>query len=103
VICFKVAAAEILMTNGLLAGYTGNVCQLFLRAGPYRFFFYSADRDEPLHVHAEREESDAKFRLEPVRLERSRGFGRAEIARVQRLVEENAILLARAWHEYFGN
>jgi hypothetical protein len=63
-----------------------------LRAGPYRFFFYSADRDEPLHVHVEREESDAKFWLEPARLERSRGFGRAEIARVQRLVEENAIL-----------
>jgi hypothetical protein len=27
-----------------------------LRAGPYRFFFYSADRDEPPHAHVEREE-----------------------------------------------
>lgn len=25
------------------------------REGPYRFFFYSADRDEPPHVHVERD------------------------------------------------
>jgi hypothetical protein len=73
-----------------------------LRAGPYRFFFYSADRDEPPHVHLEREEGKAKFWLEPVRLESSRGFVRVEIGRVQRLVEENTGFLLRSWHEYFG-
>jgi hypothetical protein len=73
-----------------------------LRTGPYRFF-YSADREEPPHVHVEREEGKAKFWLEPVRLERSRGFGRAEIGRVERLVAENAAFLLRAWHEYFGD
>jgi hypothetical protein len=35
----------------------------------------------------------AKFWLEPVRLERSRGFSRVEIGRMERLVAE--------WHEYF--
>src|ERR1017187_8338613 len=74
-----------------------------LRAGPYRFFFYSADRGEPPHVHVEREEGTAKFWLEPVRLEKSRGFGRVELGRIQRLVEENAAFLLRLWHEYFGN
>ena len=74
-----------------------------LRAGPYRLFFYSADRDEPAHVHVEREEAKAKFWLEPVRLETSRGFGRAEIVRIERLVAENAALLLRLWHEYFGS
>ncbi len=73
-----------------------------LRAGPYRLFFYSADRDEPTHVHVEREEGKAKFWLEPVRLESSRGFGRAEIGRIERLVAENVVLLLRSWHEYFG-
>ena len=72
-----------------------------LRAGPYRFFFYSADRDEPADVHVEQEEGMAKFWLEPVRLEGSRGFGRVEIGRIQRLVEENAAFLLRSWHEYF--
>ncbi|MBE0658194.1 MAG: DUF4160 domain-containing protein [Bryobacteraceae bacterium] len=74
-----------------------------LRTGPHRFFVYSADRDEPPHVHVEREDSTAKFWLEPVRLEYSRGFGRPEIVRIERLVSQNAATLLRAWHEYFGN
>jgi len=40
-----------------------------LRIGPYRFFFYSGDRDEPPHTHVERDRSIAKFWLEPVRLQ----------------------------------
>jgi len=27
-----------------------------LQIGPYRFFFYAGDRDEPPHVHVERED-----------------------------------------------
>jgi hypothetical protein len=45
-----------------------------LRIGPYRFFFYAGDRDEPAHVHVERESHKAKFWLDPVRLEQSGGF-----------------------------
>ena len=73
-----------------------------LRVGPYRLFFYSADRDEPPHVHIEREEGKAKFWLEPVRLEKSSGFSRAELGRIERLVAEDAVFLLRSWHEYFG-
>jgi hypothetical protein len=52
-------------------------------------------------VHIEREEGMAKFWLEPVRLETSRGFGRAELVRIERLVAENAAFLLRSWHDYF--
>ena len=72
-----------------------------LREGPYRFFFYSADRDEPPHVHIERDEASAKFWLDPVRFERSQGFGRAEIKRLERVVGENREHLLRSWNEYF--
>ena len=48
------------------------------------------------------EEGKAKFWLEPVRLEESRGFTRAEIGRIERLVAENAAFVMRSWHEYFG-
>ncbi len=34
-----------------------------LRIGPYRFFFYAGDRDEPQHVHVERDDRIAKFWL----------------------------------------
>ena len=56
-----------------------------LRIGPYRFFFYAGDREEPAHIHVERDEHTAKFWLDEVRLRDSRGFGRTEIRRIQKL------------------
>jgi hypothetical protein len=73
-----------------------------LRSGPYRFFFYAGDRNEPPHVHVEHDESEAKFWLDPVRLEWSRGFARHEINRIQQIIEENHQLLLERWNEYFG-
>ncbi len=71
------------------------------REGPYRFFFYSADRHEPPHIHVEREANRAKFWLAPVRLARSGGFGAAELLRIERLVVEREQLFLRVWDEYF--
>ncbi len=74
-----------------------------LRFGPYRFFFYAGDRDEPPHIHAERDEDVCKFWLDPVRLQRSAGFTSREISRIKKLVEENEGRLLRAWDEYFND
>ena len=74
-----------------------------LRAGPYRFFFYASDRDEPRHVHVERDADRAKFWLEPVRLHDSTGFRGAELARLASLVTEHQLHLVRAWDEFFGS
>jgi uncharacterized protein DUF4160 len=73
-----------------------------LRTGPYRLFFYAGDREEPPHIHVEREDKTGKFWLSPVRFQNARGFGRSEILAIQRLVEENQEFLLRGWHEYFG-
>ena len=73
------------------------------RIGPYRFFFYSSDREEPPHVHVERDQNRAKFWLEPVRLQSSGGFRRPELRRVEQLVADNAERLLREWHGFFGN
>jgi hypothetical protein len=73
------------------------------RTGPYRFFFYSGDRDEPAHVHVEREDKIAKFWLDPIRLQRSKGLSRIEVRRLQRIVEENHARLMEAWDEYFSD
>lgn len=72
-----------------------------LRNGPYRFFFYSGDGDEPVHIHVERDDNVAKFWLEPVRLQARGGFGPSELRRIQRIVQEKEDLLAEAWYEYF--
>ena len=64
-----------------------------LRSGPYRFFFYAGDRDEPQHVHVERDDRIAKFWLDPIRLQGSGGFSRVEIARIEKLVSNHRIEL----------
>ena len=74
-----------------------------LRSGPYRFFFYSADYDEPPHIHVEREIKTAKFWLDPVRLQRSSGFSRRELQRIRKLVERNRLYLLKGWNEYVGH
>ena len=73
-----------------------------LRIGPYRFFFYAGDGDEPYHVHVERDNNKAKFWLDPVILQNSGGFKRNEINRIQKLVEQNLDQLLRKWDEYFN-
>ncbi len=72
-----------------------------LRVGPFRFFFYAGDGDDPPHAHVERDDCEAKFWLEPVRLERSHGFRRHEINRARKLVEEHREELLEIWNEFF--
>lgn len=74
-----------------------------LRAGPYRFFFYAGDKDEPQHIHVERDDKIVKFWLEPVRLQSSGGFNRIEVSRIHNIISENHAKLLEAWNEYFGS
>jgi hypothetical protein len=63
-----------------------------LRVDGFRFFFYSSDRSEPVHVHVEKGKAVAKVWVEPVPLERSRGFSSHEI---------NTIVVQ--WNEFFND
>ncbi len=74
-----------------------------LREGPYRFFFYSGDRDEPAHVHIERDDRIAKIWLQPLRLQSSGGFSRTEISKILKIAEDKQIFLMESWHDYFGS
>ncbi|MFZ1141427.1 MAG: DUF4160 domain-containing protein [Candidatus Sulfotelmatobacter sp.] len=74
-----------------------------LRSGPYRFYFYSNEATtEPPHVHVERDESSAKFWLDPVQLARNFGFRAHELSTIQSLVTWHGKELLEAWHEFFG-
>lgn len=73
-----------------------------LRVGPYRFFFYSGDGGEPPHVHVERDSSEAKFWIGPVRLARSSRFGAKELQDIEKIVVDKQIELNLKWHEYFN-
>jgi hypothetical protein len=73
------------------------------KKGPYRFFFYSGDRNEPFHVHVERENKLAKFWLAPVRFAWSTGYNRVEILKIQKIIEKNQEMILEAWNEYFSD
>ena len=74
-----------------------------LRIGPYRFFFYAGDSDEPQHIHVERDDKIAKYWLTPIRLQNSGGFNRTEIDRIQKIIQEYHVQLMEGWNEYFGS
>ncbi len=66
------------------------------------FFLLCGDRDEPLHIHIEREDKVAKFWLDPIRLQNSGGFNRAELNRIQKIIQDHHQELMEAWNDYFG-
>ena len=74
-----------------------------LRKGPYRFFFYAGDREEPFHIHVEHDDNTAKFWLDPVRIQYSHGFNSTEIRHIQKLINDNQKHLIGKWNEYFND
>jgi hypothetical protein len=73
-----------------------------LRSGPYRFYFYSHEPNEPPHIHIDRGEMSAKFWLDPVQLARNFGFRAHELRTIQSLVIEHGKEFLEAWNEFFG-
>ncbi len=73
-----------------------------LESGPYRFFFFSSDRNEPPHIHVERDEKLAKFWLAPIREAYNYGFKPNELIRISAVIGENEQALLRARREYFN-
>ena len=67
----------------------------------YKFRFYSSDVNEPPHVHVIKAERVAKIWLKLLEVEHNRGYNRAELNRVLKLIERNKERLLKAWHEYF--
>jgi hypothetical protein len=54
-----------------------------LQVGPYSFIFLSSDRGEPAHIHVKRDRQlAAKFWINPVSLEKNRGFKEHELNQI---------------------
>ena len=69
----------------------------------FRFFFYSADWQEPMHVHIEYGEAEAKFWLQPIELASSYRMKAKDIKKARILLEQHHHLIVEQWHEYFRN
>ncbi len=72
-----------------------------LKVGPYSFIFFSSDRGEPAHIHVKRDRLLVKYWLDPIVLEKNRGFKEHELGQIAKLVAEHQSLLLEAWHDYF--
>lgn len=72
-------------------------------SGSFRFFFYSFDCNEPMHVHVRRDRATCKFWLEPVALAANHAFAPHELSVIRRIILENHERLVEAWHGHCGN
>jgi len=71
-----------------------------LRVAGYKFFFYQADlANEPPHIHVAKEDNEAKFWLDPIRIAREGKFRKSNLRDIERIIEDNLQFLLNAWKE----
>jgi hypothetical protein len=70
--------------------------------GPYRFFFYSFDCNERMHVHVQRERMICTFWMQPVTLARNYGFAAKELNTIRTIITRNRNKIMEAWYEHCG-
>jgi hypothetical protein len=73
-----------------------------LKVGSLRFFFFSNEGNEPIHIHVESDDKYAKFWLEPVQLAKSVGYSASELNKIRKIILENVNIFKEAWDEHFG-
>jgi hypothetical protein len=74
-----------------------------LRWNGYRFFFYSADGDEPPHVHVVKGEYEAKVWLSDCSVAINLGFPARDLGDAILKIHEERGTLLEAWNDYFAD
>ncbi len=72
----------------------------------FKFFFYSNEGTprEPIHIHIERDDVEAKIWLIPeIKVAYNDGYDARTIRELLEVVEENKNQIVRSWNEHFGN
>jgi hypothetical protein len=69
-------------------------------SGPYRFFFYSFDCNEPKHVHVQRERLTCKFWIDPIMLAKNNGFSPKELNGILKQIRLNIVKIREGWDEH---
>ena len=72
-----------------------------LRWRGYEFYFWSNERNEPPHIHVDKDDRSAKFWLEPPSLAANFGFPARDLRKLLEKVEEHRAELLEAWHDHF--
>jgi hypothetical protein len=74
-----------------------------LRQNGFRFFFYSNENNEPIHVRVNKADANGKIWLEPsIAVEYLIGFSNSEEREIREIVAANVNNFKNKWNEYFG-
>jgi len=71
----------------------------------FRFFFYSNEGSprEPVHIHVEKDNGEAKFWLNPVvHVAYNDGYDARTLRQLAGMVEANRVRIERTWNEFFA-
>ena len=69
----------------------------------FRFFFWSNENDEPIHIHVEKGSAEGKVWLEPqVKIAYMHGFTPAEQKTIMQIISERHITIKQKWNDYFS-
>lgn len=68
-----------------------------------RFFFWSNENNEPIHVHVTKGDANGKIWLEPeIRIEYLIGFSNSEQKDILDIIQKNSENFKNKWNEYFN-
>jgi hypothetical protein len=73
------------------------------QAGPYRFFFFSEEGNEPPHLHIEAAERRCKYWMRTREFAWNDGFRSGELKEIERLIAENVDLILGKWNDFFAD
>ncbi|MDR0834415.1 MAG: DUF4160 domain-containing protein [Candidatus Symbiothrix sp.] len=65
-----------------------------------QFLFYSNDH-EPIHVHVQNGDGEAKFQVLPIRLIENKGLKNRDLRIAEMAIEENKEIIIERWNEFF--
>lgn len=69
----------------------------------FRFFFYSNENTEPIHVHVKKGEAEGKVWFEPMlAVAWLHGFTNSEEKDIVQIVQVNVEIFKAKWNEYFN-
>jgi hypothetical protein len=73
----------------------------------WRFFFYSNEGNEPMHIHAVKGDAECKFWLHPERYDIAEEFASnctpSLLREVRQIIFAHLDQIAEAWREHFGD
>ena len=67
----------------------------------FRFYFFSNENNEPMHIHVEKAEGNGKIWLEPFKVEYFYGFTAKQQKQILKFAEEHLETFKTKWHDYF--